>query len=165
VSPEVTDEVLVGVVRPSSPCSAGTFSRPGEGNFLLATRYSLLAIRSRTPRRAPTRIALQACAVSHQGEVRAFGAAFSDIAFHLGFRALVHPALLGGTGMGAGGGEGEAGNGGFAHGQRLGGDAELLFQLAFQRIRPDGDGGHHAAAALHHGEAFGFRADETARDL
>ena len=67
--------------------------------------------------------------------------------------------------MGAGGGEGEAGNGGFAHGQRLGGDAELLFQLAFQRIRPDGDRGHHAAAALHHGEAFGLRADETARDL
>jgi hypothetical protein len=41
-----TDEVLVGVVRPSSPCSAGTFSRTGEGNFLLAIRYSLFATRS-----------------------------------------------------------------------------------------------------------------------
>ena len=46
VSLEATDEVLVGVVRPSSPCSAGTFSRPGEGNFLFTTRYSLLATRN-----------------------------------------------------------------------------------------------------------------------
>ena len=31
VSPEATDEVLMVALRPSSDCSAVTFSRPGEG--------------------------------------------------------------------------------------------------------------------------------------
>src|SRR6266545_5033145 len=57
---------------------------------------------SATPRRAPTRIALQARTVAHQREVAAFAAGFAFVALGLGFGAF-----LGGVRTRLGFGEGE----------------------------------------------------------
>ena len=59
---------------------------------------------SRAPGRAAAGVALQAGAVAHQGEVRAFGAAFAHIALHPRFRALVGHGVAEGRGAGGGGG-------------------------------------------------------------
>ena len=118
-------------------------------------------------RRAATRVALQAGAVSHQSEVGAFGAAFSDIAFHLGFRALVHSAHLRRTGVCASRCEGEVGKGRFADRQRLRDHAQLLLELAFECVGANRLRGSHGGgvATLHDGETIGLGAYETARDL
>src|ERR1700694_3703256 len=50
---------------------------------------------SRTPRRAPTRIALHARAVPHQREMPAFAAHLAFVAFCLGFRPAFGLARLG----------------------------------------------------------------------
>src|SRR5258708_31808400 len=61
----------------------------------------VMLLRSRTPRRAATRIALHACAVAYQREVAAFAAHLAFVAFGLGFGATLR--------LGGGGGSGGSG--------------------------------------------------------
>ena len=69
-----------------------------EGSLVTSTRRV-----SRTPRRRPARVALQARPVPHQREVRAFGAGFAHVALHLAPRRACRPR----TGPARGGEGGE----------------------------------------------------------
>src|SRR6266571_4112529 len=62
---------------------------------------------SAAPRRPPARVALQAGAVAHHGEVAALGAGFADVAFHPRFGAAID-RLRFGRRRGGRGGEGDA---------------------------------------------------------
>ena len=70
---------------------------------------TVVGIGSRAPRRPPARVALQARAVAHHGEVAAFGAGFADIAFHPRFGALLGDRIGGGGGRRLEGGGGAVG--------------------------------------------------------
>ena len=63
--------------------------------------FRIYELTSRTPRRAPARIALQARPVPHHREVVAFGAGGALVAFRLRRRALVRDDVpLGRSGRG-----------------------------------------------------------------
>jgi hypothetical protein len=68
-----------------------------KGSALAALLHQTGPSNSRTPRRAPTRIALEARAIAHQGEVAAFAAHLALVALGPRFGRA-----LGGVGLGIG---------------------------------------------------------------
>ena len=51
--------------------------------------FSAINLRSRTPRRRAASVALEARAIPHQREIRAFGAGLADVSLHPRFRSFV----------------------------------------------------------------------------
>src|SRR5512135_2949245 len=62
---------------------------------MAGTSPAMTIRKSRTPRRAPARIAFEARAVAHQGEVAAFAAGFAFVAASFGFGAFLRRRRFG----------------------------------------------------------------------
>src|SRR5207253_2958663 len=103
-----------------------SFSEPHSSKARGARAQGCRRTPSRTPRRPPAGIALQARAVAYQGEIPALSTSLSFVALCLGLRALLR---CGSAGFGAGVGTREGQGGLF---ELLGG-GEFLLGLGFQR--------------------------------